>query len=184
MSKFSICVLAFSAGFVCATLLFKPASVPVLAAGQSIEPSIEGRSVFDGTLFSNGKGFKIEGAVPQFLPIDQTPVFENVTISNDIPLPQSIDGLDCRGCDFENVRLTYGGGAFNLENPRFSGTTTLTLTGAAANTVAFLKLMEQVGNGLPGLPNDVLRPHTPVKRRFTAKKPMKHMTVTAPYIGN
>jgi hypothetical protein len=55
---------------------------------------------------------------------------------------QSLDGLDCENCSFSNVTLEYSGGAFNLKNSSFAGPVRVKLEGAAANTVAFLQLVQ------------------------------------------
>jgi hypothetical protein len=111
------------------------------------------------------------------LPIEKTPIFNYSTIAEG---SQQLDGFDCRHCVFKDVRLGYGGGAYHLEDATFSGTTSLVLTGAAANTVAFLQFMQGIAKGLPGVPAPSNRP---IERKTIAKKTMTKMAVTAPFIG-
>jgi len=119
----------------------------------------------------------IEGAIPSFRPLESTPIFEDFTFAS---VGQPLDGLDCRGCKFNNVTLRYSGGAYNLDNAQFSGTTRLVLEGAAANTLAFLKLL----NGLStGIPLASLPPNKPLERKARAKKPDAKIDFTAPFIG-
>jgi hypothetical protein len=144
---------------------------------ETIPDSRRGHVNGGGAIGNGGEGVLIEGAQPSFLPIDRTPIFNNYTLANE---SQQLDGFDCRGCTFRDVELTYSGGAYHIENARFSGTTRLVLTGAAANTLAFLQFMQGIASGLPGVPP---LPNKPVERRATAKKPMTGMDITAPFIG-
>jgi hypothetical protein len=180
MNKPSVALFAFVGGIVFATLTAP--HVPSVSAAQNDEPPIAGRNIISGGIFSNlvhATGFG--GAIPRFLPIEKTPVFMQEVFTN--ISAQTLDGLDCRGCTFNDANLEYGGGAFNLESPRFSGTTTLRLTGAAANTVALLKLFEDVDRDLPGLPAE-FQQNKPIPKKASAKTTMTHMTVTAPYEGH
>jgi len=181
MSKAMVGLLAFTAGSVL-TLLASRWIISV-AAAQNGEPPIAGRMVFAGgsaTGTGHNTGVEIKGVIPAFPPIEKMPVFMQFLIAS---AKQPLDGLDCRGCTFDNVNLEYGGGAYNLEDPHFSGTTTLTLTGAAANTVGLLRLLEDIDHDIPGLPTE-FQPNKPVHKEATARKPITHMTVTSPYLGH
>jgi hypothetical protein len=62
-------------------------------------------------------------------------------------LPQTLDGLNCDGCEFVNATLRYSGGAVALNNASFKGTTRVELSGPAANTVALLPLLSALAAG-------------------------------------
>ena len=119
----------------------------------------------------------IKGAVPVVPNILKTPVFTGFQATSGT---QALDSLDCRDCFFDNATLTYGGGAFNLVGLKMTGTTTVKLTGAAANTYAFLKFMDRIGKGVEGVSFPRNRA---IEQKTITKKPMTKMTVTAPFIG-
>src|SRR6266404_1521008 len=127
MSKTALAISTFILGACCGFLLNNRA--PIVSASQlnpqAGVPQKPRRSIFHGGGFGNGgTGAVIEGAVPVFLPLERTPIFDGTSIFNTV---QPLDGLDCRNCEFNNVTLQYWGGAYNLENAKFSGTTTLIL---------------------------------------------------------
>jgi hypothetical protein len=67
-----------------------------------------------------------------------------------------LDGLECRGCTFKNVTLTYGGGAYLLQNANVSLPVKLNLTGAALNTAQLLQTFGLIGcpaKAVPQMPN-------------------------------
>lgn len=97
-----------------------------------------------------------------------------------ITSPQTLDGFDCEGCGFKDAELRYGGGPFDLRFSNFSGTTHITLTGAAANTLALLTFFDGIQKGIPAAPSI---PDQPIKKKITAKKPMTGLSLTPPFIG-
>ncbi len=179
MSKTTIAAYAFIVGACCGFLLNN--RVPSVVASplnrQASVPKPQ-RAIFHGGGVANaGTGVLIQGAIPSFIPLENTPIFEGYRFSN---VGQPLDGLDCHDCTFDNTVLRYGGGAFNLENVRFSGTTKLVLDGAAANTLAFLKFM----NSLPtGVPLASPPPNKPIERKARAKNPLPKVDFTPPFIG-
>lgn len=179
MSKTILAVSTFILGMCCGLLLNNRTPI-VVASSLGPQASTPGphRMVFHGGGVSNsGTAVAIQGAIPAFIPLDKTPIFEDFTISNS---GQSLDGLDCRGCAFDNARLRYGGGAFNFENVKFSGTTRLVFEGAAANTIAFLRFL----NGLSvGTPIESPAPNKPIRKRATTPKPLPEINFTPPFIG-
>jgi uncharacterized protein YjbI with pentapeptide repeats len=180
MSKTVVAVCAFIIGFACALLLTSGLG-SVSASSQPMRNGLvpHNRMVVDGSRFSGNKqGIAIDGAIPEFRPLETTPIFNNVTISANES--QDLDGLDCRGCTFNGAMMRYSGGAFNLENANFSGTTRLELSGAAANTVAFLKFMDGLAKGVA--PKSFPQ-NKPVHKQAIAKNPLPKLDFTAPYIG-
>ena len=179
MSKTAVAICAFIIGSCCGFLL--NSRVPVVAASTpnpQANAAAPQRSIFRGGGVSNsGTGVLIGGGIPAFIPLDRTPIFEDFNFSD---VGQPLDGLDCRGCTFKDTRLTYSGGAYHLENANFSGTTTLVLTGAAANTVALLQFMNGLARGMPSMS---LPPRKPIQRKAIAKKPLPKIDFTAPFIG-
>lgn len=81
--------------------------------------------------------------------------------------PQTLDGLNCVRCSFDNATLTYGGGTFKLTDCKFEGTTRVFLSGAAANTLAVLPLLEAIAQG--GAPKAPV-PQKPIEKEATAKQ--------------
>jgi hypothetical protein len=180
MFKTCLTVGAFAIGVVCG-LMFDGRAHEVMGSTTDSQspPSTEGRRVFKGVKISNfgSVGLSIDRSVPQFIPIEKTPVFEELEISGE---EQALDGLDCRSCTFSDSTLEYGGGAFNFTNVKFSGKTRLVLTGAAANTVAFLQFMHGIDKGIPSAS---LPPNRPIEKTAITKKPLGKIDFTAPYIG-
>lgn len=181
MTKSVVAIWAFGLG-VCCTLVLRTADRFVWASErQELVTSDHHRRVYKDSEFSgDGPGsfaVSIQGVIPSFRTLDQTPIFETAKISD---ASQNLDGFDCRSCAFKDVTLKYAGGAYNLQNATFSGTTRLVLQGAAANTVAFLGLMRSISNGVPGAPSAAKKP---VVRSAVAKKPLLKMDSSSPYIG-
>jgi len=67
-----------------------------------------------------------------------------------------LDGYSCVRCEFEGLTLRYGGGVYQLDHSKFGGKVSLQLSGAAANTVAFLS---NLGLGICKLPTPMERPN-------------------------
>lgn len=109
------------------------------------------------------------------------PEFDNAKIVGTAanPAAQILDGLNCKGCTFSNAVLTYSGGAVRLEDMAFTGTTTLRLEGAAANTVALLELWKAINKGLPTAP---AVPSKPPVRRATPKPRTRGNFETPPHL--
>jgi hypothetical protein len=161
--------MAFVAGFVCSILLFSgghpaPNGVTVEAAAQDLDPV----SAFWGPGFA--------ASIPRVPPLpsgSQT----GMLVSG---MPQSLDGLNCRNCKFVNSDLIYAGGPLHLEDIAVSGTTHITLQGAAANTLALLTFFNAIQEGVPATPNV---PQQPIKKTSIAKKPMTELNFSPPFIG-
>lgn len=77
------------------------------------------------------------GGVPIVPPI--TGKFERFGMGG---LSFGVDGTECIDCDFRGTVLQYGGGAYKFTRFKFSGPVRVNLVGAAANTVAFLNLVQ------------------------------------------
>lgn len=88
---------------------------------------------------------------------------------------QQIDGLDVSDWEFENSIVAYGGGAVKLSPATFKGNIRIVLTGAAANTMAFVNLLTSAKRPAP--PN----PNVPIERLVTLSSPMTDVTFVAPY---
>jgi hypothetical protein len=180
MSKTTVTVCAFIVGTCCGFLLNN--RVPIVSASplnpQASVPQKPQRSTISANAFGgDGEGVHIEGAIPMFRALETTPIFTDVTIFN---TKQSLDGLECHNCNFNDADLRYSGGAFNLENVKFTGTIRLVLDGAAANTVAFLDLMKRIS---PGAPVVSPAPQTPIKKKAITKRPSTPISFTPPFIG-
>ncbi len=92
---------------------------------------------------------KVAGAVPI------VPPFRNNTVADSSfdGVTHLVDGILCLRCNFNNATLEYGGGEFAILNPRFSGTTSIKLDGAAENTATFLSLFGLLGCPANKAPN-------------------------------
>ncbi len=129
MSRTMLALESFVVG-ACSTLLLagnqsfgNQASTTPQAPG-----STQGRSVFKGGGAAHGnKGMVLTGSEPTFKPFVAFPKFEEFIFED---VTQSLDGLDCTNCVFKDVRFEYAGGAYNLINCSFSGTTRVTLPSA------------------------------------------------------
>jgi hypothetical protein len=81
----------------------------------------------------------------------------------------TVDGADCTDCDFRGTVLQYGGGAFSFTRFKFAGPVRVNLTGAAANTVAFLNLVQALAaSQQPPAP----KPNSPILKTATLKQEM------------
>jgi hypothetical protein len=180
MSKISTTLCAFVLGVFCGILFNGLAQVNTASRSSQEIDNLKTNPIVisGGRVFGLGTGVLIGGAIPTFLSIEQVPTFKDITISGTSSQP--LDGLDCRGCTFNDTVLKYSGGAYNLEGAKITGTTHLVLEGAAANTVAFLEFMHGIASGVPSAS---FPPNRPIERRAIAKKPMTKMDFTAPFIG-
>jgi len=137
--------------------------------------SPQGRSTFKGGgVMHSNRGVAIEGSEPVFKSFLVFPKFDDFTFED---VTQSLDGLDCTNCVFKDVRFEYAGGAYNLINCSFSGTTRVTLKGAATNTLAILPLLQAI---MSGHPPDVPKPKAPMLKTATAQSPVT-INFTSPY---
>jgi hypothetical protein len=82
-----------------------------------------------------------------------------------------LDGLDCTACNLDNLTLRYGGGVYQLDHATFSNSVKIELSGAAANTVAFLS---NLGIGLCKFPTPMERPNPnkPIIQTANFEKPV------------
>jgi hypothetical protein len=156
MSKFTIGIGGFVAG-VCVALLFNNPPIMVSA---------------------NQGGIVLRGAIPEVAPLENFPAIEKGHVIKSI---QQLDGLNCVDCTFDDASLTYGGGPFRFVNAKFSGATNLTFAGAAANTLALLRLLEAVPRSTAPTPYP---PNEPINRTSVApKQPVPKIDFTPPFIG-
>jgi hypothetical protein len=70
---------------------------------------------------------------------------------------QPLDGLDCDGCVISVDRLTYGGGAYRLNNAQLRNNMSIELKGAALNTLTLLRAL----GALPAPPKPPQMQSTP-----------------------
>jgi hypothetical protein len=133
MSKLSVGVLSFAAGTLCVFLLGKQISILTQSALAAAQTAVH-----------------IEGAVPGVPPSIRA-TMEQATFTGMI---HEVDGTACDQCTFKDVTFKYGGGAYQLTNSVVIPPVRIELSGAAANTAAFLNSF-----GLIGCPAKV--PETP-----------------------
>jgi hypothetical protein len=132
--------------------------------------NVSNMSVTDGKI-----GIEIPNAIPAVPPIRA-----NVQGMHLVRTGQALDGLSCDGCTFEDSRLTYSGGSFALKNMTFIGSTSVAFSGAAANSLVLLKLLQSMPSGTkpsPAVPNKPLEQIQTVKAALT-------IDLSSPYSGN
>ena len=92
----------------------------------------------------------------------------------------AVDGMEAKGTRFTNVTFEYGGGAYKLENATIVPPINVSLTGAAANTAAFLSAF-----GLLGCPTaEPPRPEGSINQAITKTSSVRrpiHGTFMSPY---
>jgi hypothetical protein len=155
-------VMAFVAGFLCSILLFAGSHSPLRSSAQDLPSAL--------------------WAGPNVQVVPTVPPLPNIILHGGkfTGVPQVLDGMDCTQCEFNDAALMYGGGAFRLQDIKVSGTTHLTLIGAAANTVALLNFLNGVEQGVPAPPSI---PEQPIKKASPAKIPMTKLSITPPFIS-
>jgi len=138
--------------------------IAVEAASQYMDPP----SMLTGPEFS--------AAIPRVPPLPAS-VIQGAKFDDG---SQSLDGLNCSQCSFKDTELIYAGGSFRLQDIKVSGTTRLTLTGAAANTLALLSFLRGIEVGISVPPS---KPQKPARIASIAKKPMTKLDFSPPFIG-
>ena len=124
MSKGTVAFASFALGVLMSSLVLSGshASTFPQAPAQKPEPALVG-----------GPG------VPAVPPITQH--FENFGVINS-PLPFQVDGSECVRCTFSGAVFRYGGGDFQFTDFKFSGPVRVEFTGAALNTLIFVRFIE------------------------------------------
>jgi hypothetical protein len=183
MSKVTLAFGSFVVGLCIGSLIFGSHTVTFAQAPAAPPPPQNPpshRMIFKGGgakgAGPGGTGVKMPGTIPTFIPLEQTPIFEDFTFSDE---SQDLDGIECTGCTFNNVTLRYSGGAYKLANATFTGTTRVELRGAAANTIAFLPLLQAIASGQRAEPPN---PNRPVLKTATAKSAFQ-TSWASPYGG-
>jgi hypothetical protein len=161
----TLVLLSFGAG-----MLFASAINHTSAVAQ--QPTPEKQS--SAPVFVNA-----EGAVPVVPAIRFCCFTGSLTGDPKNPMVHKVDGTGCVGCSFTNVKFEYGGGAFRLENASVSGTVSIELVGAAANTATFLNLFGMLGCPAQPKPKQ-FDPNKPIIKTASLKEP-ELITVSSPY---
>jgi len=81
----------------------------------------------------------VSGAVPVVPPLRHIVASGHGTVAN---MEYVVDGLETHGLKFVNVTFKYGGGAYKPENVTVTPPVNIQLSGAAANTFAFLTSLD------------------------------------------
>lgn len=196
MSRASMAIAGFVLGCLCSTLFSEPQAEHKGSSTPSVNwPDLHGTVFVGGGVANAGTGVDHGGigSVPFFNTLDHMPIFKKYSF---VSTGQSLDGLNCEDCQFNNAGLRYGGGVLNLKGSTFSGTTELQLEGAAANTIALLEFLKAIPEGQ--LKYKLPIPNKPITRKFAstatpsptrgpipppAPAPPQKMDFTAPYIG-
>jgi hypothetical protein len=158
MSKTTLVLSSFASGLLVGSLVFGSHIVTV-AHSSSPVPQVKGLIVSGLIPTIPGLGPRIES-----LNLDAT--------------GQDLDGLNCGECVFNNAALTYSGGAFRMDKASFSGTTRLTLKGAAANGVAMVPLMIALARGQKPAPP---RSNVPIIKTAITKETITNVAWQSPY---
>jgi hypothetical protein len=109
-------------------------------------------------------------SLPDTIPIAKElfgPTLHNMVVTGN--LVQQLDGLNCANCVFDNAVLTYGGGALNLTHPTFRKGIRIHLTGAAANTLVVVALVQELNRPNRPVPPSPFKP--PILRQAHITEP-------------
>lgn len=132
MSKITIAFVSFIAGVLTAFFALSGSQASTLAQTPSPQTPTPAPQTL-APLIMGGAG------TPTVPPITQH--FTNFGLA--VPgTAFGVDGSECVRCDFRGMILRYGGGNFQFTDFKFSGPVRFELTGAAANTVIFMRFVE------------------------------------------
>jgi len=132
MSKITIALTSFSLGVLTSFFVFSGGQASILAQAPSPQTPAPAPQTLT-PLLMGGAG------VPTVPPITQH--FTRVGMA--VPgTAFGVDGSECIDCEFKGMILRYGGGNFQFTGFKFSGPVRFELTGAAANTVIFMRFIE------------------------------------------
>jgi hypothetical protein len=167
MSKTLVAAISFLAGILTAISVGKIGKLVLAQSAPRV--SDMGRSLQEGDVHNGAVPTdRDRRGIPVVVPLTRFPVNFRETFLRGSKV---LDGLDCRGCDFDGTHLIYGGGPFNLESAHFSGLISVEFTGAAANTLNMLKFIDwlQTSSSPIALPeiNKTIERKAPVKRKPT-----------------
>jgi len=112
----------------------------------------------------------VSGAVPVVPPLRHIVVGGHGTVAN---TEYPVDGLETSGLKFVNVTFKYGGGAYKLENVTVTPPVNIRLSGAAANTFAFLTSFGLVGCPNAQPPRPQINPNEPILRKASLNETVK-----------
>lgn len=161
MSKVTIALGSFALGVCSTSVLFMLLGIQTSTLAQA-PPRTPPRSVMSGGSFSHEPvGIQVEGAEPALRSILEFPRLERYTF-NDVG--QSLDGLDCTDCTFNNVRFTYSGGPISLVHPSVQGMFRIDFKGASANTLAVQAFFTNLARGSKP---QVWPPYQPIPQTVT-----------------
>src|SRR5215472_14910878 len=142
MSKITIAFASFSLGVLTSFFVFSGSHASVLAETPSPQTPAPAPQTL-APLLIGGAG------VPTVPPITQH--FTNFGLA--VPGGAfGVDGSECVRCEFSGAVLRYGGGNFQFTDFKFSGPVRFELTGAAANTVIFMRFVEALAANQKPLP--------------------------------
>ncbi len=91
---------------------------------------------------------------------------------------QQLDGMDFTDSEFKNMTWEYSGGAFSFRNVKISTPMQVRFSGAAANTIALLKLIRDVNTEGKTTP---LIPSEPGVRSTSGDQKLIGLTIKSPY---
>jgi hypothetical protein len=132
MSKVTIAFASFAFGVLTSFLVFSGSQASILAQAPSPQSPAPAPQTL-APLLMGGAG------IPTVPPITQH--FTRVGLA--VPgTAFGVDGSECVSCVFNGMTLRYGGGNFQFTDFKFSGPVRFELTGAAANTVIFMRFIE------------------------------------------
>jgi len=132
MSKITITFASFSLGVLTSFFVFSGSQASIHAQAPSPQTPMPPPQAL-APLITGGDG------VPLVPPIKQH--FNHFGLA--VPgTAFGVDGTECNSCEFKGMILRYGGGNFQFTDFKFSGPVRFELTGAAANTVIFMRFID------------------------------------------
>jgi hypothetical protein len=170
MNKISLSVISFTLGVCCTVATFR-----LFVAVNNVDAQIAGPFVPIVPPISSAL------PVPIVPPISGMIFADNAFESSVEPSKLMLDGLVSIGNTYKNPTgtiITYGGGAFHLENSSFVGPLTFEFIGAAANTVTLLNSLGLIVHQDRTNPNPAALPtpqriNKPVRQKVTLNKPLR-----------
>jgi hypothetical protein len=162
MSKVTIAFASFALGVLTSFFLFSGNHASILAQASLQAPPTQAPPTSMPSL--------IGGANAPVVP----PIRQHFTDFGAVEIHGfafDVDGVECVRCVFTNGPvLRYGGGNFQFTDFKFSGPVRFELTGAAANTIIFMRFIEALAANQKALPKPELSKNAPIVRAIEVKE--------------
>ena len=172
MSKAILSVVSFVAGMFCMFFIASGSHAPMFAQDKPPAPQVSPspQSPTPGAPSPVPPGFRVvfqSPGAPKVPEISQ--VFSNMVVPA-APVEYIVDGSACNQCVFGDTAFKYSGGNFQFTKFAVTGKITVSLEGAAKNTVLFLDFIQHLAAGqVPATP----APREPIMKTAIVKDTVK-----------